>query len=73
MDGQGAIGKSVKNIRTCLQRQCEKECTKDIECKGLDFYAKSSGCSCRLFTANIPRTDGGGDKRKYCKKIESKA
>ena len=72
-DGQGESYKSLRSLKLCDKTQCEDECTKDAACKGFDFAtAECIPSTCRLYPTNIPRTDGGSGKRKYCKRTESK-
>ena len=72
-DGQGEEGKSFKALNVCDKTQCENECTKDVACKGFDFTTiKCEWNTCRLYPTNIPRTDGGSEKRKYCRRTEGK-
>ena len=74
-DGQGESGKELegKAPNVCDRIKCETECTKDAECKGFDFTTKNCGINtCRLYPMNTPRTNGGSEKRKYCKRTESK-
>ena len=71
-DGQGESGKSMKEINVCGEMACEWECTKVPECKGFDYPEEDDYCNCRLYPSNTPRTDRGGNQRRYCERLESK-
>lgn len=64
--GQGQSGKNHVDISANSEEGCSKKCYADENCVGFDYTTKSQYNSCRLYGPNTPRTNGGGDNRKYC-------
>ena len=62
--GQGQSGKSSEKFSEL--KTCQNACAKDINCVGIDYTEKNKGDKCRTYPENTPRTDPGGDDRKYC-------
>ena len=58
------IGKTADNSK----ESCAAACDALGECGAFDFTKKTKGDACRLVKGDrTPRSDGGDDKRKYCK------
>ena len=67
-NGQNPDSSSLKNTADNSKESCAAACDALQECGAFDFTERKIGWSCRLVKGDkAPRSDGGGDNRKYCK------